>query len=139
MTGSIHCEILDGFKARQYLRIGVSHQADKGSLQIFPNEVFLLRGEERGIIFNCKDTSVKDISNYLSEPKRDDYFKIMQENKYRRVVQQTLLNQPISNFIKINWKVTFSGGRFLFKLKARNQFLMRNFMWKLIFREGNGV
>jgi hypothetical protein len=108
-------------------------------LQIFPNEEFLLPGEEREPIFTCKDSSVKDISKYLSEHKRDDYFKIMQQNKYRGVVQQTLIDQPISKFMNANWKAQFRDGLFRSTVKPRNQCLMINFMMKLIFREENGV
>jgi hypothetical protein len=49
-------------------------------------------GDEREPIFSGKDSSVNDISKDLSEHKRYDYFKIMQQNKYRCVVQQTLID-----------------------------------------------
>jgi hypothetical protein len=139
MTGVVHCEIYEALKVWKYLRIGVSYAADQDSLQIFPNEDFLKPGEDRESIFSGKDSSVKAISKYLSEHKRDDYFKLMQQNKYRGVVQQTLIDQPIPNFINANCNAPFSDALFRFMMKARNQCLMTNFMRKLIFREGNRV
>jgi hypothetical protein len=59
----------------------------------------------------------------------------MQQNKYRGVVQQTLIDQPISNFMNANCKAPFSDALFRFTVKARNQCLMTNFMRKLIFHD----
>jgi hypothetical protein len=139
MQGVVHCEIYEAFKACKYLNIGVSYAANGSDLQIFPNEDFLKPEEDREPIFSGKDSSVKAISKYISEHKRDDYFKLMQQNKYRSVVQQTLIDQPISNFINANCKAPFSHALFRFTVKARNQCLMTNFMRKLIFHDGNGV
>jgi hypothetical protein len=63
----------------------------------------------------------------------------MQQNKYRGVVQQTLIDQPIYNFMNANCKAPFSDAPFRFTVKTRNQYLMTNFMRKLIFHDGNGV
>jgi hypothetical protein len=86
MHGAIHCEIYEAFKACKYLTIGVSYAANGNNLQIFPNEDFLKPGEDRKPIFSGKDSSVKAISKYLSEHKRDDYFNLMQQNNSRCVV-----------------------------------------------------
>jgi hypothetical protein len=108
-------------------------------LQIFPNEDYSKSEEERTPLFSDKESSVRDISKYLSEHRRNEYFKIMKHNKYRGVVQQTLYNQPISNFKNANCQAPFSDALFRFTVKARNQCLMTNYMRKLIFREGNGI
>jgi hypothetical protein len=63
----------------------------------------------------------------------------MQDNKYRGVVQQTLIDKTITEFMSNNCKGPFSDAQFRFTVKARPQYLMTNFMRKLIFGEGNGV
>jgi hypothetical protein len=108
MRGAVHCDIYEAFKACKFLRIGISYATDENTLQIFPNEDYSKAEEERIPLFSDKEISVKDISKYLSEHRRTEYFKIMEQNKFPSVVQQTLYDQPISNFMNANCKSPFS-------------------------------
>jgi hypothetical protein len=137
MYGAVHCEAYQVFKFLKFLRIGISYAKEENSLQIFPNEDYSKAEEERIPLFSDKESSVKDISKYLSDHRPNEYYKIMEQNKYRGMVQQTLYNQPISYFMNANCKDPFSDALFRFPVKARNQCLMTNYMRKLIFREGN--
>jgi hypothetical protein len=108
MREAAHCDIYEAFKACKFFRTGISYAKDKNTLQIFPNEDCSMAEEERIPLFFDKESHLRDISKYLSEHRRNEYFKIMEQNKYRGVVQQTLYNQPISNFMNGNHKAPFS-------------------------------
>jgi hypothetical protein len=57
----------------------------------------------------------------------------------RGMVQQTLYDHPISNSMKTNCIGSFNDAQFCLRVKGPNQWLMTNFMGKLIFREGNRI
>jgi hypothetical protein len=86
MTGTVRCQIFEAFKAWKILRIGISCAEHGENLQIFSNEEFPWLGEEKEPIFLRKYSSGKNISKFLSEHERDDYFKIMNQSKYRGVI-----------------------------------------------------
>jgi hypothetical protein len=48
------------------LRRGISYAKDENTSQIFPNEDYSRAEEERIPLFSGKESSVKDISKYLS-------------------------------------------------------------------------
>jgi hypothetical protein len=79
MRGAVHCDIYEAFKACKFLRIGISYATDENTVQIFPNEDYSKAEEERIPLFSDKESSVKDISKYLSEHRRNEYFKIMEQ------------------------------------------------------------
>jgi hypothetical protein len=139
MCGAVHCDIYEAFKACKFLRIGISYATDENTLQIFPKDDYSKGEEERIPLFYDKESSVKEISKYLSEHRRNEYFKIVEQNKYSGVAQQTLYNQHISNFMSANCKTPFSNSLFRFTVKARNQCLTTNYMRNFIFREGNRI
>jgi hypothetical protein len=71
-------------------------------MEIFPNEDYSKSEEENISLFSYKESSVKDISKYLPDHRRNEYFKAMEHNKYRDVLQQTIYDQSLSNFMNSN-------------------------------------
>jgi hypothetical protein len=107
MAGTVHCEVFAGFKSCKMLNVGINYAGDD-HLQIFPNEELVKLEEDRLFNFSDKEFTVKHVSKLLSEDRRQHHFKLVQDNKYRGVVWQTLINQPISNFMDANCNVPFS-------------------------------
>jgi hypothetical protein len=81
ILGAVHCEIYEAFMECKFLRIGISYAKDEYTLQIFPKEDNSKSEEERIPLFSDKESSVKDISKYLSQHRRNEYFKITEQNK----------------------------------------------------------
>jgi hypothetical protein len=139
MSGTAHCEVYEAFLAVKNLKIGITYN-EKVNLMVFAGEDFPLpTGENRKIIFQEGDNKINDVSKKLSEWNRNKYLKAMEENKYRGVVHQAFIRQPLSNFMMANHKAPFNDSLFRFIVKARNQALMTPFMRRVLFRTGDGI
>jgi hypothetical protein len=137
MRGRAHCDPYEAFKECKFLGIGINYLNDK--LQIFLNEEYLKRDEDKQPIFDDTRNTIKDMSKVLTEHRRRFYLTKRDENKYRGVVLKTLMDQLISNFMLANCKNPFSDMLLRFTIKARNQCLVTTFIRHLIFRQDNGI
>jgi hypothetical protein len=138
MSGAAHWEIYEAFEACKNLGIGINY-TEGANLKIFPSSDLGLSEEDRKPFFLETLSTVNVISKRVTHFQKIKYTKMIEENKYRRVVYKALVDQPISNFMLSNCLVPFNNGLFKFKVKARNQALVTPFLKHLLFNEGNRV
>jgi hypothetical protein len=138
MRGAAHFEIYEAFKACKNLKIGINY-TEGANLKIFPGSDLELPEEDRKQFFLEPKNAVNVISKRLTQFQKIKYTKMIEENKYRGVVDKALVDQPISNFMLSNCKAPFSNSLFRFTVKARNQALVTPFLKHLLFHEGNGI